>query len=105
MNESEHLIVCLMEEASEVQKGCAKALRFGLDDTYRADNELGLPKWDMTPRQEIQHELNDMRGTVALLRQRGILPELTPKDDEEETAKIAKIERLMEYARSEGSLL
>lgn len=105
MNRTEHLLVCLMEEASEVQKACAKALRFGLDDTYRADNEMELPKWDMTPREEIQHELNDMRGVVALLRHEKVLPELSPQDDVEESAKIAKVEKMMEYAIHEGTLI
>lgn len=104
MNEAEHLLVCLMEEASEVQKACAKALRFGLDDTYRADNELNLPEWSLTPRQELQHELNDMRGVVALLRHYDILPELTSADDGEKSAKVQKVQRLMEYARAEGAL-
>lgn len=104
MNVTEHLLVCLMEEASEIQKACAKALRFGLDDTYRPDNGLDLPEWTLTPRQELQHELNDLRGVVALLRNRAVLPELTAHDDEEESAKVAKVERLMGYARAERTL-
>ncbi len=104
MTEQEHLLVCLMEECSEVQKACAKALRFGLDDTYRADHEMNLPKWDLTPRQEIRHELNDLSGVVALLRHHGVLSNLTVEDGSEETAKIKKVEKLMDYAREQGTL-
>lgn len=104
MTTQEHLLVCLMEECSEVQKACAKALRFGLDDTYRADNELGLPKWDLTPRQEIRHELNDLIGVVSLLRHHGVLPEPDHGDSIEESAKITKVEKLMDYAVKAGSL-
>lgn len=100
----QHLLFVLIEECSEVQKACTKALRFGLDDTYRANNERGLPKWDLTPRQEIRHELNDVRGTVALLRHYGVLPELDPTDDAEESQKITKVESLMEYAKEQGTL-
>lgn len=105
MTEQEHLLVCLMEECSEVQKACAKALRFGLDDTYRSDHEMNLPKWDLTPRQEVRHELNDLNGVVALLRNHGVLPtELEHSDDLEETAKVQKVEKLMDYAREQGTL-
>lgn len=104
MNETEHLLTCLMEEAAEVQKACAKALRFGLDDTYRADNEMNLPKWDMTPREEIVYELSDMSGVTILLMEKGVLPQFMPSDIERAQAKKAKIIKMMEYARKEGTL-
>ena len=75
MNTTEYLLVKLIEELGEVQKDCTKALAFGLHDTYRADNELGLPKWDMTPLQEIQYEMNDVRGVLRLLEGHRDLPE------------------------------
>lgn len=103
MTEAEQLLVKLVEELGEVQKACTKALSFGLDDTWPGP-ESGLPKWDLTPRQEIRHELNDVAGVVALLRNRGILPEKTFEDDLEESAKITKVEGLFLYQKKAGTL-
>lgn len=103
MNTIEHLLTCLIEEASEVQKAAAKALRFGLDDAW-ADNDLELPKWDFTPRQEINYELNDLAAAILLLREHGVLPAVCEKDWEQMEAKKAKILKMMEYARDAGTL-
>lgn len=46
MNQEEYLLVCLMEESSEIAQAAAKSLRFGLDDTHpnrpTETNELDL---------------------------------------------------------------
>jgi len=103
MNVIEHLLTCVIEEASELQKAATKALRFGLDDAW-ADNDLGLPKWDLTPRQEITYELNDLMAAVRLLRGHGVLPEITPQDTEQRFGKMEKIRVMMDYARLQGTL-
>lgn len=103
LTEEAHLLVCLNEESAEIQKAVDKALRFGLDDTYRANNELGLPKWDMTPRQEIIHELNDLWAITGLLSEIGVLP-LHWLDNESVHKKRDKVIRLMGYARAQGTL-
>lgn len=105
MTEQEHLLVCLMEEAAEVQQACAKALRFGLDDTYRKDTAPdGAPAWTMTPREEIRHELNDMLGVQMLLHAAGVILSPGSADYEAAHRKRAKVLRMMEYARSQGTL-
>lgn len=65
---------------------------------------MDLPKWDLTPRQEIQHELNDLVGVTRLLQEAGVLPERGAGDFEEVAKKMYKVRRLMGYARNEGTL-
>ncbi len=40
MNEREYLLVCVMEECSEIQKAASKALRFNLNDPDEIENEF-----------------------------------------------------------------
>lgn len=61
----EYLLVCLMEEASEIQKACAKALRFGLDRHWAQE--------DKTTRLAIEEEVADLTGIVERLQQHGTL--------------------------------
>lgn len=103
MNETEQLLTVLIEECSEVQKACTKALRFGLDDTWPGP-ESGLPEWKLTPRQEIHHELNDIRGILTILRSYEILPEVSYEDDVEEDAKVAKVLKMLRYSENAGTL-
>ena len=39
MNEREYLLVCVMEECSEIQKAASKALRFNLNKSEEIENE------------------------------------------------------------------
>lgn len=66
---------------------------------------MNLPKWDMTPREEIRHELNDLAGVVALLRHHKVLSEPAYKRQPRRIPKIAKVESLMAYAERQGSLV
>lgn len=95
MTTVEHLLVCLMEECAEIQYAAAKALRFGLDDTFRPD---------LTPRQELRAELADLVGVVTLLRQHGALPPIDMDDARGADAKIEKLRKMMDYARTQGTL-
>mgnify|MGYP001355265869 CR=1 FL=1 len=40
MNEREYLLVCVMEECSEIQKAASKALRFNLNKSEEIENEF-----------------------------------------------------------------
>lgn len=65
MNHVDYLLVCLIEEASEVQKAATKALRFGLDDFWA--------KEDMTNRAALQEELHDLEGIILRLISGGVI--------------------------------
>lgn len=95
------LLTVLIEECSEVIKGCTKALRFGLDDVHE---DQTLPKWDLTPREEIRHELNDICGAVYMLRKHNVLPPYNGDDFAESQHKMRKIHTMLEYSHTHGEL-
>jgi len=109
MNTTEYLLTKLIEELGEVQKACTKALTFGLHDTWREDNEQDLPKWDMTPLQELKHELNDVAGVLRLLEGHPSFPPgvecfVYHPNEDEIRAKVAKLLKMMPYSREKGTL-
>ena len=59
MNRTEHLLVILMEECSEVQKNASKALRFGLDDH--------APDSNISNSQMITNEIGDLYAAIQML--------------------------------------
>lgn len=94
MNEAQHLLVCLMEECAEVQHAAAKALRFGIHDSYK----------DYGHNQErLVAEVVDFLAIADLLADRGILPK-PPDFGTLLEAKRAKVLKFMEYAREKGEL-
>jgi NTP pyrophosphatase (non-canonical NTP hydrolase) len=97
MTETEHLLICLMEEASEVAQACAKALRFGLDDEQP---RMIAPS---TARLSIQTELNDVLAVCQLLSEASVLPMIWI-EQKMLTAKREKLKRMMDYARRKGTL-
>ncbi len=95
MTEEEHLLVCLMEEAAEVQHAAAKALRFGLHDGY--------PKTSTTNMQDIATELNDLMAVAAMLSDRGVVE--FPKDAMEHIEeKQERVTAYIAYAKNLGTI-
>lgn len=92
MTEQEHLLVCLMEECSEVIQACSKALRFGLDDDHQADNPDIV-----SPRLYLRKELNDLAAVADLF-------EADWMDERMIDAKKTKLKGFMDYARTRGTL-
>lgn len=99
MDTQEHLLVTFAEELGEVavellvlQKQLCKALRFGIDE------QRDLPT---SNRERIESEWQDLLGSVEKLRAHGI--NLTP-DVRAIVAKMKKIDKYCEYARSEGTI-
>lgn len=97
MNKTEHLLTCLIEEASEVQKAAAKALRFGLEDGY--------PGGDKTNQQDLFDEIVDFNAVVELLDTIGI-----NFSDQREyrdciNRKKKKVVEFMDYAAKTGTLV
>lgn len=95
MNKREHLLTCLIEECSEIQKPICKAQRFGENDHY--------PEATITNIEEVENEIDDLMGVIELLREEGILRRpINPINVEK---KKAKIKKYMEYARNVGALI
>jgi hypothetical protein len=97
MTLEEQLLVILAEECAEVQKAITKALRFGLDDSWR-DCEF-----TDSPRNMIQWELSDIMAVSELLAQIGTLSYPITDGDLIEAKKI-KVRKFLEYSRQHGRL-
>jgi NTP pyrophosphatase (non-canonical NTP hydrolase) len=89
MNSTEHLLTKLMEECCEVAQEASKASIFGLQEV--------MPGQELTNRQRVQKELNDLWAVCEML----VLIDI---DRRAIDAKKAKVEKYMEYARSIGTL-
>lgn len=95
MTQREHLLICMAEEAAEVQQAITKALRFGLDDGYPGTNR--------TNKEDLIHELTDFIGVLEMLNGEGILlKEIFNREQIE--AKKAKVLEFIEYAVRNGTL-
>lgn len=97
MTKVEHLLVILMEECAEVAKEASKALRFGLQDQYGESGE--------TNAQRIMREYCDLTAAMHMLMEENalVLPSYT-EVKERQNAKIAKVNRFLEYSNSVGRL-
>lgn len=62
MKTVEYLLICLMEEAAEVQQIAAKCLRFGLDNYHPDDAEM------KTNFDELRREMDDLDAIRAMLQ-------------------------------------
>lgn len=90
MNRDEHLNLHVMEECDEVSQRVSKLLRFGATETQ--------PGQTLTNRERIIDEVNDL---VAVLDMAGLF--------ELDTFKMAKkrlkVEKYLEYSRTQGTLV
>lgn len=96
MTKREHLLVCLAEECTEVAQACAKALRFGLEDSYPGYCD------GKTNREAIVAELHDVLAIIDLLEDDDIL--IMPADRDAIESKKAKVRKFMGRARTTGAL-
>ncbi len=88
MNRTEHLLITLSEECSEVSQVACKALRFGL-------NDIGPGKQENNIR-SLERELADVIAVAEMLGLR--------IREEDKDAKMAKVKKYMEYSRKVGTL-
>lgn len=94
MNQTEHLLCCLAEEANEVAHRVSKALRFGL-----AEIQDGQP---LTNAERISQEFHDMLAIVELLEEAGVITRSS--DWHAIDRKKAKVCFYMDYAEKCGTL-
>lgn len=99
MDEMQHLLVKLAEEAAELSQAASKAALFGLDDVYEGK----------TTAQRICEELIDVRAVALMLKEQGFetLPtgfDLKLADIKALHAKADKVEIWMRHSRAQGML-
>ena len=96
MNKVEHLLVCLNEECSEIQKEISKALRFGLNDKWNGD---------LSTAEKLIHECYDFFAVFRMLIDAGIIPNTMPHVEAGLIKrKKERVLEYMEYARNRGTL-
>ncbi len=93
MTKREHLLVCLAEKCSEVQRAVAKALRFGLLDMCPENNKLA--------HENITLEVADLISVFELLKSDGAVQDFSTKMIVD---KHIKLKKYMEYSKSIGTL-
>jgi hypothetical protein len=96
MNKTEHILTCLIEECSEIQKVAAKALRFGLDD-HAPDSEI-------SNSEDIALEICDLIAVIEMLENEKIIPKTRLLDSSLLEAKKKKVNKYMDYAKERGTL-
>lgn len=93
MNTTNYLLICLMEEAAELQQAAAKSLRFGLDNHH--------PDSTITNIQQLTLELKDIISICNLLADDGVLP---PNWDEYIQCKKDRLKHWMNVSKDCGIL-
>lgn len=96
MTRQEHLLVIVMEEASEVAKAAAKALRFGLQ------NRSTDPSM-RTNAEAIEAEMMDLRAVIGMLETaKALAPPLEGR--RLMNAKVEKVLKYLEVSKEKGTL-
>ena len=95
MNRTEHILTCAAEECAEVAQRITKALRFGLAEVQ--------PGQTLTNAERICVETKDLIALLIGLYDGKHIPMFEPTNVEVAT-KLAKVERFMVYARTQGAL-
>lgn len=109
MNETQYLLIKLMEECAEVQMACSKALLFGLDDKYPNDNSVGTVDYlkDLNywwNKRKIEMELNDLLGVVDILIENNTLGKNIVYNEIQRLVKKNKVIKWMKYSRTNNIL-
>lgn len=94
MDRTEHLLICLAEECSEVSQRVSKALRFGLQEIQ--------PGQDLTNAQRIVGELVDLLAVVDMLENESVFE--LPHDQGALLRKQEKVRKFMDCAQQCGTL-
>lgn len=89
-----YLLVSLAEECTEVGQRISKALRFGLSEVQ--------PGQSLSNADRIAGELTDLIAVMAMCEERGLFS--VDESSGAISAKIAKVHKYMDYARTQGAL-
>lgn len=92
LNDTEHMLVCMAEECSEITQIISKTLRFGLHSTYKEQTNI----------ERLSAEVNDFMGTLEMLIDTGLEINISM---EAIAAKRKKILMYMDVARECGTLV
>lgn len=95
MNRTEHLFTILGEECDEVGQRASKVNRFGLSEVQ--------PGQPLTNAERVVEEAKDVITLLTMLRKEGLIPDFMPTR-EEHLAKVARVEKYLDYSRSIGTL-
>lgn len=96
MNKVEHLLICLIEECSELQKEITKVLRFG----FKEDHPELKPDF-VSNVIRLKREINDIYAILDML----VVEDIDLSRDEIlVNHKLDKLSRYMEHSKNEGLL-
>lgn len=96
MNRQEHILSCLAEECCEVGQRVSKALRFGLGEIQ--------PGQELTNAERIRVEFVDLLTVMMMLVETGAIERVNEADLPAMEEKRQKIEKFLDYAKSQGAL-
>lgn len=96
MTRTQYLLICLMEEAAEVQQRASKALRFGLDEIQ--------PGQELSNEQRLIGEMHDFAAVASMLAVEGIVKPDKEGGENASQAKRKKVEKFMRYSLDLGVL-
>ena len=85
MERLDYLLVCMMEECSEIQKLCSKSIRFGLYDFHPERNDSNL--------NELRQEIIDFHAVLELIEEEAMVTISQIHDRGKIGAKIRKVEK------------
>jgi hypothetical protein len=99
VNRLEYLLAKVAEEAGEIVVAAMKCQEFGVDDV----NVLKRDDPNYPNNAEIlAREIDDLIGVREIMEREGLI---RPVSRERVAAKIAKVEKWMEYSRQKGTLI
>lgn len=96
MNRTDHLLWVVAEECAEVAQRASKAARFGLSEIQ--------PGQELTNAQRIVQEYSDLQGVIRMLALEDKIDISVDITEPMTQAKIAKVEKFLEYSRQIGTL-
>lgn len=94
MNKTEYLLVKLAEECVKTAQRATKALTFGLDEIQEGQ--------ELTNAERIVYEFNDIVTIIIELKRLGVIGKYINEDMI--FLKRKKLDKYMEYSRSQGCL-